>query len=255
MSTNKDDQNPLHGYVPIPQGDEGQTEGQRAIEDAAHSGIAIAASPIPWLGAIVNEMKAVRWQRIAERRLRVLEDKFDLRMRGVPKEAVDWAYVDSEAFFDLVREAVEAVLRTRHEAKIDMVARVLRGAVLREARAAYSPEEYMRLVADLTNTELNVALSLFRRRPTRDKMEDEGGPWTDWQHEVTNEVGIDRADLLLTLSRLRATGLLLNTSARIAENGALMVDATRPGEVGFYEISPSFDKLMSFVTHPQQPEA
>ncbi len=154
-----------------------------------------------------------------------------------------------------MREVVEAVLRTRHEAKIDMVARVLRGAILRGARESYSPEEYMRLIADLAYTELRVALSLFRRRPKPDHQEDEEGPWRAWQHEVCSEVDIDLADLQLTLSRLRATGLLREMTARIAENGALLLDVPRPGEVGFFEVSPSFDKLMSFVTRPARSQA
>ncbi len=42
-------------------------------------------------------------------------------METVEMEAVNWTFVPSEAFFDLVRQAVEAAIRTRDRQKMNLL--------------------------------------------------------------------------------------------------------------------------------------
>lgn len=253
--SNGTERDPLHGYVPFPRSSGRQTEAQRNVEGVLLRVLTVAASPLSPLSAVLNEINTSRAQRYMKRRISTLKKEFDERMEGVKDETVDREYMRSEAFFDLVVEAVEATLRTRDELKIKMMARVLSGALLEGAQTGYSPEEYLRLFASLTPTELRVALALFEQQPEQEADgQDENGAWSAWQEHVCGEVGIDTADLRLTLSRLYSSGLLEEISSGLDKNENLYIEVLKPGEIFFYKVSTSFDKLMKFVAFPPQLE-
>lgn len=232
-----EDQTPLRGHVPVPIEGE-QTDTRKLGEGLLFSFLNVAANEVPILGSILSEARLHRAQMFMERRLSALAEEWKRQMETVKEETVDWEFVRSEAFIDLVRQAAEVTIRTRDQQKIEFVARVLRGASVEGVRGEYSPEEYLGLVANLTTKELMVALSLYKAQP---EMRDE--PWKTWKDQAHAELQIDESDLSITLSRVASSGLIEAVVIGTDEGGmwAFM------SEAGYYRVAPAFEKLMRFL--------
>jgi hypothetical protein len=172
---------------------------------------------IPGIGSSLDVLFASEGQRIFRERIHKLIDDMQALMETVGDSALDREYLKSEEFFDLVMRAYEATSKTRDEEKRRLYARILTGSTIRYKREGHSPEEYLGLIADLTPRELSVARALHRdwlpgpeeynrlKHLDRERVEDD---WRAWQERVRAEVGIDAADLLLILNRLRSTGVV-----------------------------------------------
>lgn len=129
-----------------------QTDTQKFGESLLFSFLNVAANEVLVLGSILSEARLNRAQMFMERRLSALTEEWKRQMETVKEETVDWEFVRSETFFDLLRQAVEVAVRTRDQQKIEFVARVLRGATVEGGQEGYSPEEYLGLLLDLTST-------------------------------------------------------------------------------------------------------
>lgn len=235
-----EDQTPLRGHVPVPTGGE-QTDSQKLGEGLLFSFLNVAANEVSVLGSILSEARLHRARMLMERRLLALTDEWKKQMRTVKEEAIDWEFVRSEAFIDLVRQAAEVATRTRDQQKIELAARVLRGAAVEGVQGGYSPEEYLGSVSDLTPKELTAALSLYEARP---EIEDE--PWKSWEDKARATLQIDESDLSITLSRIASSGLIEPVTFS-ASNSGIYAFMSAPGEAGYYRITPAFEKLMLFL--------
>lgn len=160
-------------------------------------------------------------------------------METVEEEAVDKKYLESEEFVDLVLKAFEFSTKTRDKEKIRWYAQILTESTMRNKQEGYSPEEYMYLISDLSPQELRVARSLYRERP-------KDNTWESWTEQVCNEVGTDKADLQLALSRIRSSGLIEEEIAGVDEGG-LYIHTREPKEVLYYRVASPFEKLMKFL--------
>lgn len=90
-------------------------------------------------------------------------------------------------------------------------------------------------MSDLTAPELEMALSLYRAQP------EAGEPLGRWGESVCMNLGTDKDDLPMMLSRIEARGLI----GRII----LMGDGdylTFP-EGPYYKVGPPFERLMMFL--------
>ena len=176
-----------------------------------------------------------------------LKEDMQERMEMVANSTLDKEYLESEEFFDLVMRAFDAAIRTRDEEKRRLYARILTESTIRSKREkGYSPEEYLRIIADLTPRELYVARTLYRDWPGkvdehREYNEVNEEAWKAWQDKVCAEGGIDGADLQLILGRLRSSGLITESIASLRLGGGPVT------ELPEYWVSPPFEKLMRFL--------
>jgi hypothetical protein len=98
-----------------------------------------------------------------------------LREQGVTEVKFN-RFFTSEEWFDLFRDALAQASRTRSRDTREYCARILRGAIADSDRKEYAPEEYLSLMADLTDLELRVAGSLYRLQRNQDHKDmDTGG--------------------------------------------------------------------------------
>jgi hypothetical protein len=212
-------------------------EGADAFNEliAKHYELRVALNLIPVVGGALSELYGGRGSRILEERrddfLRSLSEK----MQDLADRAIKEGYFETEKGADVFRKAFEEALRTRSEAKRDLYARILRGAVLDYGYEEYSPEEYLHVISDLTEQEVRVALSLYGERPGPDE------PWRNWGEKVCRERNLDRDDVPMMLSRIEARGLI----GRIILMGD--GDYIRFPEGPYYQVSPSFERLMRFL--------
>ena len=103
-----------------------QTETPKRLEGLLFAAINVAANEVPIVGSIFNEVRLYRANEVMQRRLATLVEEVKEQMKTVKETTVDWEFMRSEVFFDLVRQAVEVALRTRDRQKTEFVARVLR---------------------------------------------------------------------------------------------------------------------------------
>jgi hypothetical protein len=131
---------------------------------------------------------------------------------------------------------------------------ILKGAAVsfrQENRTA--AEEYLYLISDLTPQELIVALSVYNEHPPLDlEPEAMSVVWESWARELSIEVGIDIADLRFALARTVSVGLLDRVQAFESVGGDLNIvtvqdDDEGAAQLGYYRVTPAFEKLMKFL--------
>jgi hypothetical protein len=143
---------------------------------------------------------------------------------------------------DLLIKAVEESGRTRSDHKRDIMARILCGAVLRYKRGAYSPEEYLNLISDMTERELMVASSYYNRQPKQDYV------FRSWANSLGRELGMDATDIGMVLARLEARGLISKSELSALDARGYSPESARfAPEKSIYAVSPMFRKLMDFL--------
>jgi hypothetical protein len=131
-------------------------------------------------------------------------------------------------------------LTTRSRDRRDYCARILKGAIADSDQKNYSPEEYLSLMADLTDLELRVAGSLYRLQRNQNhkemEMDERWEAWKPIRDEVVREQQVDDNDLSITLERLASRG--------VVERSYILVPAT---PLLSYWVSSAFDRFMEFI--------
>jgi hypothetical protein len=224
------------------------TESQKRQPQVVFSAVSVVLGEVPILGSVFNELRSYDAQRRIERRLHTLAEELTEQMKGVRRESVNWGFLNTEAFQDLIRKAVETAIRTRDRQKITLVAQILKGAAVsfrQENRAA--AEEYLYLISDLTPQELIVALSAYNQRLAfRGERASSSEAWDTWAENVSSETGVDIVDLRFALGRIVSSGLLDRVSTGRDETGSFFSEPEED-EVGLYRVTPAFEKLMKFL--------
>jgi hypothetical protein len=209
---------------------------------------AVSGSPAPF-GTALSTWVVARADEIEKRRM---EEQFALlleQLKTLEGRVVRRDFFETEEGRDMLIKALDEARRTRSRLKKELYARILKGAILDFEKREYSSEEYLYLIADLTEQEIRVALSVYKEHPPLDS-----GPetmevaWKTWAKEVGAQVGMDMADLRFALDRTVSSGLLDRMHAYESEEGRLFVVTTRDeDEVGYYRVTTGFKKLINFM--------
>src|SRR4051812_32516202 len=88
------------------------TDAERFASEIFLGTVNVVLSGVPYIGAAFSELRSYQAQRYWERRLRALARELTRQLEGVREEAVNWDYLRSEDFDDLLRESAAAALRT-----------------------------------------------------------------------------------------------------------------------------------------------
>ena len=167
--------------------------------------------PSPLREWIIGRGEVIVSRRLEEFLVPLKEQLDALQEQGITEEKLN-RFFNSEEWWDLFREALAQASRTRSRDRRAYCARILRGAIADSDRKEYAPEEYLSLMADLTDLELRVAGSLYRLQRNQDhKEKDSGERWEAWQPiraEVGKQQQVDDNDLSIALERLAARGVV-----------------------------------------------
>jgi DNA-binding MarR family transcriptional regulator len=192
---------------------------------------------IPYVGGSLNEIISGKGQQIIEKRRDDLLHLLIEHMNKLHEEAVRKDFFETPEGFDLLIKALDEARKTRSREKRDLYARILVGAALKQYDTTeYSAEEYLQLVSGLTPKELEVAYRIYRDRPGLKPT-----IWERYMDTLAEELGISRDDLPMILSRVESLGLIQRVTTRL--QGSRVYLPTRP----YYNVTPSFEKLMRFV--------
>jgi hypothetical protein len=178
--------------------------------DLTHLRAAISA--IPLIGSQLDLYLSTPGQKFVEERLQYLIDQLQEQMNEVQEHAIDRRIFDTEEGFDLVNKTFAAAARTRQREKLKVFAKILRGALTLKERT-HDPELYLRIVDEMSEKELEVALLLFEVKEKR-KIKVEGD--NEAQDGMTNDPywfsknypKYSKAELEFIFPRLEKTGLV-----------------------------------------------
>jgi len=201
-----------------------------------------AISTIPYFGSTIATFYSSKWLAKYRERTDLLFRQFEEYLDSLDERTINKGYFDTDEGFDLLYGAIEQSAKTRSEDKRELIARILRGAVVEFAQENHSPEDYLYLISDLTVRELKVARTMYRDRPRLEK-----DAWNTWEEETCKELDIDNSDLHMSLDRLGSTGLLGLTTAREVDEDYVVLYSRDSGEGSQYIVTSSFDKLMKFL--------
>lgn len=178
-------------------------------------------------------------QKIVQRRMISLLNCLKIEMKSIREETINKDYLESEEFYDLVFMAFEAASRTRNNNKIQWYAKILKNSFIKE-KDVFLPEDYMNILKELTEDEIQVASELFRRQGKK-KLEDfenqmafaKGCGWDTFQDylNVTHP-----RKYLFILSRLEKSGLIKEITGTYQDYDG-----------GIYFITDTFRDLMEFL--------
>lgn len=198
-------------------------------------------SAVPYFGSSLATFFSAKWLTIYQERTKAMFDKFGEDLSELDERSIKKDYFDTDEGIDLLIKATEQSAKTRSEEKRDLIARILAGATSTDAgRGEYSPEEYLNMVADLTEKELEIARTIYTLQrnisPTKLESNNKAETWRLCRERVSKEHGIETNSLSLPLNRLHSAGLLD------------LFYVLYPGSPApTYWVSPNFKNLMEFL--------
>lgn len=196
---------------------------------------------IPYVGGTIDVLLAGKAERLQESRIQSLISAFTEEMSDIEARFVNKVYFETEEGIDLLVEAIERAKKTRNANKIQLYAKILRGATtIGPGEMSPRPEEYIAVLSELSPRELAVAKIIFEYQ--RDEYLGEDGinelqwasqTWGEIRREAQSVVGME---LDFILQRISGVGL-------IREITGGFLDYTG----GTFVVTKTFRALMCFV--------
>lgn len=193
---------------------------------------------IPFIGSSIDVLIGTRGQNIIQRRILSFIDKLKSEVATLEENKIDKEYLTNEEFFDLIFRAFEYSSRTKDDDKIELYAKILRGAVNLDNRDEYYPEEYLEVIKELTPFELKIARAIYEQQndqPNEGENELQWARRKGWDN-LHVACGVSQEELRFLLLRIERTGL-------IKELTGGYYDYTG----GVYVITDMFRGIMKFI--------
>jgi hypothetical protein len=224
--------------------------------------IRLAVQSIPRVGGALDLLLTSTHQRLARERLNYLLAGLEHDVRQIADDQVDYAFLDSEEFHDLVLQAFAASVRSRERAKIRLHARVLAGAIRADRPVgdeSGTPETHLELLSNLNIRDLVVLRAIVHQQGLNEPPDGNVLIWArgmgwDKLPEIARRAGI--VDVAYHLHRLEREGCIREISGTYFDylGGVfLLSDATR-SLIRWLERSGGFPTEAD-VERAQQPDA
>jgi hypothetical protein len=123
----------------------------------------IAAIPI--IGGPLDALVGTRGQNITQRRLEATISALSSVFLDAQQTNVDREYLESEDFFDLMNRVFRASLRTRHDEKRLLFAKIVKHSVLNQV-FRHEAELYLKIIDELSPEEFRLASILHAHPPS-----------------------------------------------------------------------------------------
>ena len=198
-----------------------------------------AIAAIPYIGGPIDILLSSKASKITQRRLGEFIDFVTAEMAKLDQQTIDREFIESEEFYDLLMKAFDRSIRTRSTEKKRVYARILRAGVESGGADSTTAEDYLDIVAELSEAEIVIARKLYDRMRLNPKwIEGRQYNWASKRglEDMHNEGVVPRADYDYVLLRLQRVGLLKE------QTGAFL-----NYEGGDYQITDAFEKLMGSV--------
>jgi len=171
---------------------------------------------IPKIGSIIDIFLTSRGQQISYTRLLGFINDLEDEINKIQSRINDLSFFDSESFYDLLIKAIDASMRTRHDEKRKIFARILASSYSYGYDNSNS-ESFIDILSELTIEEIIVAKKMYEfRTSNKDEFEEivnkikDGKDITVTDKDVlaSLDLGIPKEDSEFILLRLQRSGLL-----------------------------------------------
>ena len=171
---------------------------------------------IPKIGPIIDIFLTSRGQQISYTRLLGFINALEDEINEIESRINDLKFFDSENFYDLLLKAIEASIKTRHDEKRKLFAKILASSYSYDYDSSNS-ESYIDILSELTIEEIIVAKKMFQfRTSNKEEFEEIAGKIkgdkdisvTDKDVLANSNLGIPKEDFEFILLRLQRSGLL-----------------------------------------------
>jgi hypothetical protein len=208
------------------------------------SGLRLSIIGIPIIGTVIDTILTTKGQNISYNRLLGFINELDNEIRHIEDRLIDLEFVESDEFYDLLIKIFESVIKTRHDEKRKLYARILKNRCIAED-VEINPEFFIDIIHELTLEELTVAIKLYELKTTDEyeklKKVHEAGDVPKFQTQdkdilALTDLNIDKDDYTFLLLRLQRAGLIKE------QTGMIYIGY----EGGVYLITGTFKKLMEY---------
>jgi hypothetical protein len=214
-------------------------------------GLKYAINQIPIAGFFIDQFFTNTGPQIQQRRLMEAIEFLHQFTDKIDKTKVDYDFLESEEFYDLILGTFQNSVKTRHKQRILLNCKILAGTILIENRnIRHSAEDLLALVSDLSPIDLKVASEIYKQQKDKpDKFNNTG----DHDNELAfvrksgwgnlpNLCGLNELDFQLSLHKLSNANLVKQ------------VIGPYPGNMGNdYIITPTYQRLMSIISYSNEP--
>lgn len=108
---------------------------------------------IPFVGNNIDYLLSQRGQSIYKKRIEHMLQCLSEELEKIKQDNIDDQYLHSEEFFDLMIFSFERTVKIRDELRIAAVAKVIKGALVRELDTIAQPENIISILAELNDDE------------------------------------------------------------------------------------------------------
>lgn len=137
---------------------------ERGIEWYADRSVLRAViNTIPIIGSPIDVFFSTEGQKIIQKRITDMIDELKSEMDKISDDKVDYDFIWSEDFFDLILAAFESASRTKEVQKINLYAKIIKNSVVIEEED-FPSLEYIRIITELSLQEFLVVKQLYETR-------------------------------------------------------------------------------------------
>lgn len=192
---------------------------------------------IPIIGSHLDLLLSIKGQETTQKRIELLIRYLTEQCQKIEERKVDKSFIDSDDFFDLTLQAVEAAARSRHREKIRLYASIIAGSVVIQDRSQNQPEDYLAVVSELSMREVSLVGAIKKLKRLEKNQEAPlliGGG--SLKYTALAEIAdLPFEDIEYLLVRIQRTGLVQRDTA------------TRAGGSFGFEFTPLFDKFTKYI--------
>lgn len=205
------------------------------------SALRLSILGIPIVGTVIDTILTTKASSISYNRLLGFFNELDTEIKSINKKLINLDYLESESFYDLLLKTFEATLKTRHEEKRKLFAKVIKNSISSET-VEVDPEFFISIVDELSLDEIIIAKELYTLKTTKKYEMLELKHKKDSQFVLTDSyilkkhgVKYDEPYIAFLLLRLEKHGLIKERSGGIGYVG------------GKYDMSNVMIQIMEFL--------
>lgn len=164
---------------------------------AEESSLRLLITAIPTIGGPLDVWISTKGQKIIEKRTTNLINELKSEMGTIAEDKVNYEFLESEDFFDLIVAAFESASRTKEQLKINLYAKIIKNSVVIED-VDFSSLEYIKIISELSLQEILVLKQLYETKGMN-----------AFDDSIFSDFGnMSRDDFIFVLKRIERVGLI-----------------------------------------------
>lgn len=167
-------------------------------------------------GPILDIILGTRGSNITQERLTHFFKTLQHEINLLKENIIDYDYINSEEFYDIIIKSIDASIKTRDREKIAYYVKILKNSIPIQDRHTFYPEDYLSILIELTPREVEVARIVYLKE--KDILNELSKQKTiDLEKLSVNCPFVPKEDISFILIRLMRVGLLRPTTGFLAD--------------------------------------